>query len=75
MIHIYESYLVVLAVLVLSVSFGVVDFELEGFFVGGVTLPIPNIFDDKRSHSLDNLDLNDHTLGSVLKISLQVYAA
>ena len=55
----------------LSVSFGVVDFELEGFFVGGVTLPIPNIFGDKGSHSLGNLDSNDHTLGSVLKISIK----
>ena len=71
MIHTCESYLVVLAVLVLSVSFGVVDFGLEGVFVGGVTLPIPNIFDDKGSHSLDNLDLNDHTLGSVLKILIK----
>lgn len=56
------------SVLVLLVSFGVVDFELEGFFVGGVTLPIPNIFDDTRPHNLDNSGLIDHTLGSVLKI-------
>lgn len=69
MIHRYESYLVFDLVLVLLVSFGVVDFELEAFFVGGVTLPIPNIFDDTKSHNLDNLGLNDRTLGSVLKIS------
>ena len=71
MIHRYESYLVFDLVLVLLVSFGVVDFELEGFFVGGVTLPIPNIFGDKGSHSLGNLDSNDHTLGSVLKILIK----
>ena len=63
----YDSYLVLDSFLVLLVSFVVVGFGLGGFSVGGVTLPIPNIFDDK--HSLDNLGLNDHTLGSVLKIT------
>ena len=65
----YDSYLVLDSFLVLLVSFVVVGFGLGGFSVGGVTLPVPNIFDDKGSHSLDILGLNDHTLGSVLKIT------
>ena len=56
-----------------SESFGAdraVGFGHEEVVGGAVTLPIPNIFDDIASHNLGNLDLNVHTLGSVLKCRL-----
>ena len=49
-----------------------VDFEHGGVFGDGATLPIPNIFDDKPSHNLGNLDSIVHKLGSVLKWFLKV---
>ena len=66
----YNFYLLLDDALEQLESFGAdraVGFEHEEVFDGGVTLPIPNIFDDIASHNLGNLDLNVHTLGSVLK--------